>query len=61
MKYDVAVLGATGMVGQRYVKILSKHPWFNLVTLSSSPQKAGMKYVDAVSWVIGGEIPCRSI
>jgi aspartate-semialdehyde dehydrogenase len=57
MKYDVAVLGATGMVGQRYVKILSKHPWFNLVALSASPQKAGMKYVDAVSWVIGGEIP----
>jgi len=57
MRYDVAVLGATGMVGQRYVKILSKHPWFNLVALSASPQKAGMKYGEAVSWVIGGEPP----
>ncbi|MDT7889821.1 MAG: aspartate-semialdehyde dehydrogenase [Desulfurococcales archaeon] len=57
MKYDVAVIGATGMVGQRYVKLLSKHPWFNLVALSASPQKAGMRYGDAVSWVIGGEIP----
>ncbi len=57
MRYDVAVLGATGMVGQRYVKILSKHPWFNLVALSASPQKAGARYGDAVSWVIGGEVP----
>ncbi|GAY25335.1 aspartate-semialdehyde dehydrogenase [Desulfurococcaceae archaeon AG1] len=57
MKYDVAVLGATGMVGQRYVKILSKHPWFNLVALSASPQKAGARYGDVVSWVIGGTVP----
>lgn len=57
MRYDVAVLGATGMVGQRYVRILSKHPWFNLVALSASPQKAGARYGDAVSWVIGGNAP----
>jgi aspartate-semialdehyde dehydrogenase len=57
MKYDVAILGATGMVGQRYVKMLSKHPWFNLVALSASPQKAGSRYGDIVSWVIGGEVP----
>jgi len=57
MRYDVAVLGATGMVGQRYVRILSRHPWFNLAALCASPQKAGMRYGDAVSWVIGGEIP----
>lgn len=57
MRYDVAVLGATGIVGQRYVRILSKHPWFNLVALGASPQKAGARYGDAVSWVIGGEVP----
>lgn len=57
MRYDVAVLGATGMVGQRYVKILSKHPWFNLVALSASPQRAGQRYGDAVQWILGGDVP----
>ena len=55
--YDVAILGSTGLVGQRYVEILSRHRWFNVVALSSSPGKHGLRYRDAVSWSIGGDIP----
>ena len=47
-----AVLGATGLVGQRFVSILSRHPWFSLEALYSSPEKAGARYGDVVEWVI---------
>ncbi len=57
MVYDVAVLGATGIVGQRYVSFLSKHPWFNLVQVAASDRKAGMKYGSAVSWFIEDPMP----
>jgi aspartate-semialdehyde dehydrogenase len=48
----VAVLGATGLVGQRFVARLSRHPWFELEALYSSPEKAGLRYGEAVQWVI---------
>lgn len=48
----VAVLGATGLVGQRFVARLSRHPWFELESLYSSPERAGLRYRDAVEWVI---------
>ncbi|MEM3833047.1 MAG: aspartate-semialdehyde dehydrogenase [Thermoprotei archaeon] len=57
MTYDVAVLGATGIVGQRYVSFLSKHPWFNLVQVAASDKKVGMKYGSAVSWFIEDLMP----
>ncbi len=57
MVYDVAVLGATGIVGQRYVSFLSKHPWFNLVQVAASDKKVGMTYGSAVSWFIEDPMP----
>ena len=56
---DVAVLGATGMVGQRFVDILSKHPWFNIKTLAASPRSAGKTYEEAVGdrWKMDAPIP----
>ncbi|MCE4611857.1 MAG: aspartate-semialdehyde dehydrogenase [Desulfurococcales archaeon] len=48
----VAILGATGLVGQRFVSILSHHPWFSLEALYSSPEKAGARYGDVVEWAI---------
>lgn len=57
MTYDVAVLGATGIVGQRYISFLSKHPWFNLVHVAASDKKVGMKYGSAVSWFIEDPMP----
>ena len=56
-KLKIALLGATGMVGQRFVKLLENHEMFELAVLAASPKSAGKKYRDAVHWCIEGEIP----
>jgi aspartate-semialdehyde dehydrogenase len=58
-KYKVGVLGATGMVGQRFVSLLSDHPWFTVTVLAASPRSAGMTYKEAVSgrWAMPTAIP----
>ena len=58
-RIDVGVLGATGMVGQRYVKLLENHPWFRVTYVAASPRSAGKPYREAVAnrWLIGAEIP----
>jgi aspartate-semialdehyde dehydrogenase len=58
-KIRVGVIGATGMVGQNYLRLLSRHPWFEVVFLAASPQSAGKKYADAVAgrWHMAEEIP----
>ncbi|MBP5410371.1 MAG: aspartate-semialdehyde dehydrogenase, partial [Lachnospiraceae bacterium] len=47
-KLRVGVIGATGMVGQRFISLLENHPWFDVVTLAASPRSAGKRYEDAV-------------
>lgn len=58
-KIPVGVLGATGMVGQRYVHLLENHPWFEVTYVAASPRSAGKLYKDAVAnrWLIGADIP----
>lgn len=58
-KIPVGVLGATGMVGQRFVSLLNNHPWFEVVCVAASPRSAGKTYEEAVRnrWVIEGVIP----
>ncbi|KKR79074.1 MAG: Aspartate-semialdehyde dehydrogenase [Candidatus Nomurabacteria bacterium GW2011_GWA2_40_9] len=58
-KFKVGVLGATGMVGQNYIRLLENHPWFDVVYLAASANSAGMKYSDAVAgrWVMSTLIP----
>ena len=58
-KIKVGVLGATGMVGQRYIKLLENHPWFEVTYVAASPRSAGQLYKDAVKnrWLIGENIP----
>ena len=58
-KLQVGVLGATGMVGQRFISLLSGHPWFEVVSVAASPRSADKTYKEAVSgrWVQAGEIP----
>jgi aspartate-semialdehyde dehydrogenase len=58
-KLKVGVLGATGMVGQNYLRLLSRHPWFEVTYLAASPQSAGKKYADAVAgrWHMNEDIP----
>lgn len=52
----VAVLGATGSVGQRFVSLLDGHPWFELVRLCASPRRVGEAYGASVAWA--GATPC---
>lgn len=58
-KIKVGVLGATGMVGQRYIALLENHPWFEVTYVAASPRSCGKKYEDAVKnrWLIGSDIP----
>jgi aspartate-semialdehyde dehydrogenase len=52
MKIAVAILGATGSVGQKFVELLSDHPWFEIKELCASEKSAGKKYKDAVDWFL---------
>ena len=58
-KYNVGVIGATGMVGQRFMTLLDNHPWFDVKVLAASPRSAGKKYSDAVGakWCMDAPIP----
>ena len=57
-RIPVAVLGATGMVGQRFIELLQGHPWFELVGLAASEQRAGPAYGEVVQWRLpGGDMP----
>lgn len=58
-KYNVGVIGATGMVGQRFITLLDNHPWFDVKVLAASPRSAGKKYIDAVGakWCMDTDIP----
>jgi aspartate-semialdehyde dehydrogenase len=57
MKIPVGVLGATGMVGQHFVKFLQNHPQFELTWVGASDRSAGKKFRDATSWRLDGTMP----
>ncbi len=54
-KIPVAILGATGVVGQRFLRRLADHPFFEIAYLAASDRSAGKKYKDACLWHLGGE------
>lgn len=56
-KIPVAILGATGSVGQKFVELLSNHPWFEIKELCASNKSAGKKYKDAVDWFLTSPLP----
>jgi aspartate-semialdehyde dehydrogenase len=56
----VAVLGATGTVGQTFVRLLENHPWFELAEVAASERSAGRIYGESVRWVTSGQMP-RSV
>ncbi len=58
-KLPVAILGATGAVGQRFIQLLENHPWFEVSELVASDRSAGRDYADAARWVLDGEPPTR--
>lgn len=57
-KLDVAILGATGAVGQRFIQLLDNHPWFRVAELVGK-SSAGKRYGDAVYWILDTEPPAR--
>lgn len=56
-RIPVAVLGATGSVGQRFVQLLNRHPWFRLAELVASERSAGKRYADATDWRLDALMP----
>ncbi len=58
-KYKVGILGATGMVGQRFISLLLNHPWFEIERLAASKRSAGKRYQEALNgrWAVGHEVP----
>ena len=56
-KWRAGVLGATGMVGQRLVKLLADHPWFTLTEVAASERSSGKGYAEAVRWHLEGPVP----
>lgn len=56
-RIPVAILGATGNVGQRFIELLQDHPWFRVAELVASDRSAGKKFEDATVWRIGDDMP----
>ncbi len=57
MRYKVGVLGATGIVGQRFVQLLEDHPWFKVTNLAASERRIGKKYGEEVDWLVSQDVP----
>ena len=60
-KFNVGIIGATGMVGQRFALLLAEHPWFNVTALAASASSAGKTYKNAIGsrWAMKEEIPAN--
>lgn len=56
-KIPVGILGATGMVGQKFIELLIHHPWFELTALAASEKSEGKKYADAAQWMMPAPLP----
>lgn len=58
-EFQVGVVGATGMVGQRFISLLENHPWFRLVAVAASPRSAGKTYEEAIGsrWAMPTPMP----
>jgi len=58
-KISVGLLGATGIVGQRFVQMLEDHPWFEVAWLAASDRSEGRPYGEAARWKLKTAIPAR--
>src|SRR5688572_11970626 len=54
---DVGILGATGVVGQQFVRLLEGHPWFRTAWLAASERSEGRRYAEAAQWRLSSPIP----
>ena len=58
-RQPIGILGATGMVGQRYIQLLENHPWFEVAWLAASDRSSGKTYGDAAKWRLDTPLPDR--
>jgi aspartate-semialdehyde dehydrogenase len=58
-RYPIGILGATGMVGQRFIQLLERHPWFEVAWLAASDRSSGKKYGEAAKWRLDTPLPER--
>ena len=58
-KIPVGILGATGIVGQRFIQLLEHHPWFEVAWLAASDRSEGREYAEAARWRLKTAIPAR--
>ncbi len=60
-KYNVGIIGATGMVGQRFISLLNEHPWYEIKVLAASARSAGKPYAQSVSgrWMMEVDLPSK--
>ncbi len=57
MPIEVAILGATGAVGQRFIQLLENHPWFKVAEVVASERSSAKTYAEATNWILTGSIP----
>src|ERR1700690_3715265 len=58
-KYPIGILGATGMVGQRFIQLLENHPWFHVAWLAASDRSSGKPFGEAAKWRLDTPLPER--
>ena len=60
-KYNAGIIGATGMVGQRFCSLLAEHPWFDVTVLAASPRSAGKTFEEALAgrWCMPSPLPAK--
>src|SRR5712692_9884367 len=58
-KFRVGILGATGIVGQRFIQLLENHPQFEVTALAASDRSQGKRYAGACAWRLPGDMPAR--
>ncbi|MGD0682348.1 MAG: aspartate-semialdehyde dehydrogenase [Terracidiphilus sp.] len=58
-RHPIGILGATGMVGQRYIQLLERHPWFQITWLAASDRSSGKTYGEAAKWRLDTPLPER--
>lgn len=56
-KHNIGILGATGMVGQRFIQLIENHPWFQIAWLAASDRSSGKPYAEAVRWKLDTPLP----
>src|SRR5690625_7614316 len=59
-QYKVGILGATGAVGQKFIRLLQGHPWFEIAALGASERSAGKRYSEAAQWVESTPLPGKN-